>query len=126
MTKTVVSLLLASTLLGVAGNAMAKDFDFQSVEYMSADRRLPAAQAFIDRNAAPGAPMRRAVAAVERAGAACTPADPKTGVVTCKSDALRKRPSETVTDIVWSVQITPTPQGTVASATVQRRKAGGI
>ena len=126
MTKIWTAPLLAVLAVSAGGVASAKTFKFAGVEYMSSDQRLPAAQAFVARVASPGTRLRHAVAAVERAGAACRPAADQGGVVTCKYDALRKRPGETESDIVWTVQITPTRQGAVGSATVQRDKAGGI
>ncbi|MBE7217931.1 MAG: hypothetical protein INR64_05620 [Caulobacteraceae bacterium] len=125
MTRTLPAATFAAALLGAATTAFAhaEPFTFSGVEYAPRDQRESLAQAYVARTMAPGTPMPEAIAAAAHAGARCT-APGAGGEVVCREASMEKKPGEDLSDISWTVRLTPTADGRVADATVQRAKAG--
>jgi hypothetical protein len=117
-------LVLATISLAIGSSALAQagSFSFKSVEFMNADQREPAAKAFIHDNVQPGMPLKDAIHVVKKAGALCHA--PKDGQVLCTHSSLQRHPGHSLTDVLWTVTITASPDGTVSNADVSRTTKG--
>lgn len=115
-------LVAISLAIGTAAMAQSEFFSFKSVEFMNADQREPAAKAFIQDKVPPGMPLKDAVHVVKKAGALCH--RPKDGQVLCTHSSLERNPGHSLTDVLWRVTITATPDGMVSGADVSRTTKG--
>jgi hypothetical protein len=119
-------LICAATWAGVATAGSAAlaapaSFSFRSVEFLPADQRQPAAEAFMQRTVVQGMPLAQAVAALRSAGAYCHA--PRAGVVSCIHASTERHVGHDLTDVIWRIRLTA-PQGAVTAATLRRTTAG--
>jgi hypothetical protein len=100
-------------------------FSFNAVEFMPSDQRMPAAQAFVSQNVATGTPVPVALQVLRKAGAYCRTSKDAADAISCVHPSFQKHPDDAGTlDIDWVVRITPTTDGTVAAASVNREVSG--
>ena len=109
-------------LFGVTSSAIAEaqtqPFNFKDVEFMQAEKRVPAARAFLMQAIQPGMPLSLAKATLERAGAFCPSAD--AGGLHCTHASMQRHPGEDEQDVIWKIDVLGDPAGRVASAAVVR------
>lgn len=113
--------------IGIAlSGAAPHRFSFRAIEFEPRETRLPAAQAFLARVAAPGTPVAVAVRAIERADAACRTPRAADATIVCYSSRPSQRSDEDglLDDITWTIRLRRGADGTVAAADVERRRYG--
>ena len=123
--KAIAAMVVTSASLAAAAHVNARPFSFAGVEFMPRDQRVPAAQAFVAEKLPPGTPIASALETLRRASAFCrTPHAPSEPII-CTHRSFQRRPLETeLVDVTWTVEITPSADGTVARATVRRSTVG--
>jgi hypothetical protein len=117
----------ATSWLGLAGALIAveaacasstRDFSFRRAEFVAEPAALDAAGAFVATQLPAGLPLSEAVARVERAEMRCGAPDRRTGRITCDYRMLVYTDAGNLGEDVWTVQLAPRPNRTLASAVV--------
>ncbi|HEY2052033.1 MAG TPA: hypothetical protein VGH03_22050 [Caulobacteraceae bacterium] len=122
--KVVAAVLALSTPL-IATHGNAKSFSFRHVEFMSADQREAAAQAFVANDLSPGTPLDSALKTLKRANAYCQTPSVASEPISCTHVSFERTPDNAgIIDVVWTVRVTPAADGTVSNATVTRSRSG--
>ena len=117
------TIAVSGALIGAA--AHAESFNFNGVEYMPHDQRVPAAKAFVADELSPGTPVASALKILRHADAYCRTPDHAGATITCTHESFERHPmGADMVDVSWIVKITPSAAGTVASATVRRSTNG--
>ncbi|HEY1930168.1 MAG TPA: hypothetical protein VGG92_22080 [Caulobacteraceae bacterium] len=123
--KAVAAMLVTSASLAAAAHVNARPFSFAGVEFMPRDQRVPAAQAFVAEKLPPGTPIASALETLRRASAFCGKQRAPTEPITCTHRSFDRHPLDPqLITVTWTVEIVPSADGTVASATVRRSTNG--
>ncbi|HEY2050199.1 MAG TPA: hypothetical protein VGH03_12725 [Caulobacteraceae bacterium] len=117
------TIAVSGALVGAA--AHAESFNFNGVEYMPHDQRVPAAKAFVADELSPGTPVASALKILRHADAYCRTSAQPGATITCTHRSFERHPmGADMVDVSWTVKVTPAPDGTVAHATVSRSTDG--
>lgn len=125
--RAIAVVVVASTSLvsAAAVSAHTRSFSFGSVEFMPRDQREAAASAFVADELPPGTPISTALHVLRKADAYCHAPRLPDGSITCSHYSFKQHPDDAgIVDVIWTVKVNPTADGTVASASVHRSKSG--
>jgi hypothetical protein len=124
LTRTL-SFAISVELLALAGSAQAASaFTFTDAEFMPANNGIEAAHSFIADQLTRGLPMALAIARVEKAQASCHAAAGGAEMVICEHYTLDRPVGGDLGENVWTVHLTPGPNGLLDDATVSRSRVG--
>jgi hypothetical protein len=107
-------------LTAPAATASTNHFTFIGAPYQFDGHPMAEAQDYIARSVKPGTPMPLARKIVAKTGAYCKAARPRDGVVRCTAETFQRVPGG-FNDVVWTVRLAPAADGSVATASVDRR-----
>lgn len=124
--KTVAATMVALTALtGAVAHANAKPFSFGSVEFMPRDQREAAAQAFVANDLTAGMPIASALQVLKKADVYCRVPSVPGRAISCTHASFEQHPDDTgPVDVIWTVRVTPSADGTIGAATVSRSRYG--